>query len=276
MLDILKTEPTDTVVIVAIGPLMNLAKAAELDPATFSRAKHVVSMGGALSVPGNVTPFAEFNIFSDVLAASKVYNMTGNIHENPDTDTRATVPLTILPLDLTETQKMAATDFDRVLGDDTPASPLLDWSRVWIRATFDTFRRITGYDALSPAQQQAAPLGIQMHDPLAVWYAVTAFQEEPHNSADWLVDEARDVRVETTGEWTRGMTILDQRGKPKRAGATHNDHGIWLTKGYGNRVNVVRATPLRHGDADSSDPRLRFGRLVLQTMYNLPSDFFGA
>ncbi|MGM9988117.1 MAG: nucleoside hydrolase [Bacillaceae bacterium] len=59
--------------IVATGPLTNLAAALEKEPAFKEMVGNVVIMGGALTVPGNTTPFAEANIHEDPEAANLVF-----------------------------------------------------------------------------------------------------------------------------------------------------------------------------------------------------------
>ncbi len=58
--------------LVAIGPLTNIAQAVMLDPSLPSKVKELVVMGGALDVPGNVTPLAEANFVNDPHAADVV------------------------------------------------------------------------------------------------------------------------------------------------------------------------------------------------------------
>jgi len=59
-------------VLVALGPLTNLAVLLRERPVALEQAKQIVVMGGAVNTPGNVTPEAEFNFYCDPVAADIV------------------------------------------------------------------------------------------------------------------------------------------------------------------------------------------------------------
>ena len=58
--------------IVATGPLTNIASAIEKDPNFVNNVKQLVIMGGDEG-GGNITPYAEFNVFQDPESAKKVF-----------------------------------------------------------------------------------------------------------------------------------------------------------------------------------------------------------
>lgn len=64
-------------VLVALGPLTNLALALKLDPTLPQRVARCVVMGGAVTEHGNMTPTAEFNIAFDPEAAHIVFSAFG-------------------------------------------------------------------------------------------------------------------------------------------------------------------------------------------------------
>jgi inosine-uridine nucleoside N-ribohydrolase len=74
--------------ILALGPMTNLALAIRLAPDVVSKIGHIVAMGGAFFVAGNVTPSAEFNWWFDPEAAAIV------LEQN--------IAVTIVPLDATD------------------------------------------------------------------------------------------------------------------------------------------------------------------------------
>jgi inosine-uridine nucleoside N-ribohydrolase len=67
------------VTLVMLGPLTNLALLLQNDEAAAKKIKEVIIMGGAVFVPGNITPHAEFNIYHDPHAAKAVLGSGLNI-----------------------------------------------------------------------------------------------------------------------------------------------------------------------------------------------------
>jgi pyrimidine-specific ribonucleoside hydrolase len=90
--DTIRAAPGE-IVIVAIGPLTNLAAAFQADPSLVGQIREIVIMGGALDAPGNVADgdnaneVAEWNFFADPVAADIVL--------------ASGAPITLVPLDAT-------------------------------------------------------------------------------------------------------------------------------------------------------------------------------
>lgn len=70
----LSHEHAGRLLLVALGPLTNLALALKLDPTLPQRVARCVVMGGAVTGHGNMTPSAEFNIVFDPEAAHLVFS----------------------------------------------------------------------------------------------------------------------------------------------------------------------------------------------------------
>jgi purine nucleosidase len=66
---------TNNNVLFCLGPLTNLAVAIQNSPGLLQKVRKLIIMGGAFSQRGNVTDFAEFNIYHDPKAASFVFDM---------------------------------------------------------------------------------------------------------------------------------------------------------------------------------------------------------
>jgi inosine-uridine nucleoside N-ribohydrolase len=129
--------------IVALGPMTNLALAVERDPAAIHEAGRVVAMGGAVDVPGNVTPDAEFNAHVDPEALARVLD--------------AGVRLDLVPLDATRQATLERPALQSALAHAPgPAA--------------DRIRRFTEY-ALRMDEKHGRR-GMDLHDPLAVGVAV--------------------------------------------------------------------------------------------------------
>lgn len=90
-----ENEP-DTIDILALGPLTNVARLVLDRPSSARRIRRVIAMGGAVREPGNVGPRSEFNMAADPEAVAVVL--------------RAGLNLTMIPLDVTRKVRASRTD----------------------------------------------------------------------------------------------------------------------------------------------------------------------
>lgn len=228
-----------------------------------------------LNVRNQITPVAEFNTFADAYAAARVYALTS---PNPQTTLPPTPPappgkpegqtpppflspypeklsrqlkVTLFPLDITEKHILTRGEFRTTIEPLLQAnSPLAEWTSAFLGSTFDKIESLQK-DVSGDA------VGLQLHDPLCVWYYIA------EADARWKINAEEDIRVETSGQWTRGMCVVDTRTRRKRDDDNLNerpgDSGNWLNKKAGNRLGRCVGTP---GEET-------FGAYLLERIFNL-------
>jgi len=89
LIDRLTAAAPGSLTMIISGPMTNLATALVMAPACARGIGHLIIMGGGSAIGGNITPYAEFNIFADPHAAAIVFD--------------AGIPTTVLSLDVTHT-----------------------------------------------------------------------------------------------------------------------------------------------------------------------------
>lgn len=160
--------------LIALGPLTNLAEALIADEKRLKGLQEVIIMGGAIRVPGNVTPAAEFNIFVDPHAAHRVF--------------KSGLPVTLVPLDVTQKVCLESKEIENLAQAMGP--PLGVFLSDCTSQAMEHMVRLKGV------------AGVYLHDPLAVGVAIRPS----------LVKTAPlSVDVETRRGITQGMTLADLR-----------------------------------------------------------------
>ena len=146
-------------------------------------------------------------------------------------------------LDITSKHEMT---YHEWMSRSTPlanaGSPLALWLSAILSATFKKIELL---------QQDSAgkDVSLALHDPLCVWYVLG------RSVLDWKLASggSEDIRIETSGQWTRGMCVIDRRNRKRMeneggAGSIETevgteeisgDAGKWLSDGAGNRIRRI-------------------------------------
>ncbi len=201
------------ITLVPVGRMTNLALALALDPTLPQRIKRVVMMGGAFTVPGNVTPVAEANIIGDPDAADIVFG--------------AGWPVVAIGLDVT-TQVVIS---PKHLAAISKANPVSGEFLTAISDFYLAFYRSTGVTE-----------GFFLHDPAAVLYLT-------HPELFTLT--SGPVRVATQGIAT-GQTIAAPQSQWAREGdwqdVPHSQYAVAVdhkkaVKIFNQRMQVLQLDP---------------------------------
>jgi len=165
------------ITLVCLGPLTNLARLCRRDPAVLTLIDKVFISGGAIRVPGNATPAAERNLFFDSVSAAEAFE--------------SATTKSLVPLDVTDEVTFGVDLLEHLPPKYSRAGQLLHQMMPF------AFR--TGHQRLG---RELIPL----YDPTTLMAVI-----EP----DLFTWQPMAVKVETKGELTRGMTVVDGRMRPE-------------------------------------------------------------
>lgn len=174
MVDLVRSAPNE-ITLVTLGPLTNVQRALGRDPEFLTQLRGLICLGGSVTAGGDVTATAEFNLFSDPESARTVLTMPATT--------------TLVPLDVVSRVQFTLDQFDRLKLDEHTRRGRLLGSLLpyFFRAHHEKLGR------------ESVCLG-----ELAALAAVT--------SPRFFERERMRIDVETSGELTRGMAVLDRRG----------------------------------------------------------------
>ena len=159
------------VTLITLGPLTNIALAIQKNPSLMKKVKEIVSMGGAIRVAGNKNRVAEFNFFVDPEAAKIVFDFP--------------IKKVLVPLDVCNRITLTISDFKKIK-NEVLRENLLKMVIPFSRNT----------------RKNEGPKGVMMYDVLAVF---SLLKPKLIKTVDY------DIKIETEGELTRGMSVADLR-----------------------------------------------------------------
>ncbi|EGO25563.1 hypothetical protein SERLADRAFT_465909 [Serpula lacrymans var. lacrymans S7.9] len=208
-LELIQDRPARSITYIALGPLTNLAQLIRANgQAVRDRIGRVVCMGGALDVPGNMSPVAEFNFYADPYAVEEVL---------VPSDPNQGIPLDrfiLLPLDITTVHDLPFPSYKEKIDPhfESTASPSIAAMKTPIchftSSFFEKTREVMAFYGKDV---------MELHDIVAVWCAIENPPVEieddgglPKMSDRWKT-MLRHFEVEKIGERTRGMLVIDRR-----------------------------------------------------------------
>jgi inosine-uridine nucleoside N-ribohydrolase len=159
--------------VVVLGPMTVVARAIDLDPELPRLVRRLVCMGGAWREPGNAGPVSEFHFYCDPLAARQVLHSGAHV--------------TLIPLDVSRKLLYSPSD---LLNLPAPESSPCKFLRQIVPFGIGATSNMYGIE------------GFQLKDVLAV--AAVALP-------GLLSTRSLIVDVETRGDLTRGMSVVDLR-----------------------------------------------------------------
>jgi non-specific riboncleoside hydrolase len=187
-------DASEPITIIATGAFTNIAQLISEYPEVIANIKEIITMGGSLS-KGNITPFAEFNIYADPTAAKILFD--------------SKIPKTMIGLDITlktllsiediqkisslnKTGKMLASLFSHYHDNMTVGKPMHDVNTLYYlldRSRFKTLNR--KIDIVTSGEKEGQTILGDIDETTEIGFDVVA----PEKFAQWFIKEIENVEI---------------------------------------------------------------------------------
>ncbi|KAI0081341.1 nucleoside hydrolase [Panus rudis PR-1116 ss-1] len=207
-LDLINTYPSRNVTYIALGPLTTLAQIVTKGGNIFNeRIGKIICMGGALDVPGNTSPVAEFNFYADPFA----------VHDLLTHPPHAPLPIPLerfllLPLDITTPHELPFAYYVKHIDSSLPktATSESDHTNQTTSTSLVTYFTSAFLSRTREVMIKFGKDAMELHDITAVWCAIANPPSQSTLTEGWETTR-RTFQVERIGELTRGMLVVDRR-----------------------------------------------------------------
>jgi purine nucleosidase len=174
IIDLVMHRPSGEVTLCCLAPLTNIALAMAKEPRLAGHLREIVMMGGAFSEGGNITPAAEFNVYVDPEAASRVLGCGA--------------PITMIPLDCTHQALTTTARLDKLRAAGTPVA--------------EAFYHLLKFNKLFDERKYGWEGG-PLHDATVIAYLL---------APEIFSGRKVNIEVECASALTLGMTVVDWWG----------------------------------------------------------------
>lgn len=171
IVDLVMRRNPGEVTLCCLAPLTNIALALAREPRLGSHVREIVTMGGAFSEGGNITPAAEFNMYVDPEAAARVLECGARI--------------TMIPLDCTHRALTTQRRLEKLRGLGTPVA--------------EAFYNLLKFNKIFDEQKYGWDGG-PLHDATVIAYLL---------APELFSGRKVNVAVECASSLTLGMTVVD-------------------------------------------------------------------
>jgi inosine-uridine nucleoside N-ribohydrolase len=198
------------VTLISTGPLTNISDLINIDKHFGNKLKQYIMMGGAFNVPGNMSSYAEFNIWYDPVSANNVFANINNI--------------IVMPLDVTNSLQVNAEYINNILEKNKQKAK--NFHCYYKLQLITCIKHISNSLTNASIEYRDVDVnGYKLHDPSTIMYLL-------HPELFEFKNTFVHVDVNSKSSHNYGKTCIDQRNK--------KDNVIIPTTKYATNVDAKK------------------------------------